>query len=134
MTTAMRSIITAMAIGLATLLPATAQAQETREPVAIAAAVLDHMEAGDFDTATVDFNDTLKAQIGSVQLASVQLQLESAGAVKSRGDAQVSERDGFIVVVYRIDREQAALNATIAIDGSGKVAGLHFAPADAGAQ
>ena len=43
--------------------------------------------------------------------------------------AQVSQRDGFTLVVVRIQRALAAIDATVAIDGEGKVAGLHFAPA-----
>src|SRR3546814_12182218 len=33
------------------------------------------------------------------------------------------------VVVVRIHREHADIDATIAVDGDGKVAGLHYAPA-----
>src|SRR3546814_1669858 len=33
------------------------------------------------------------------------------------------------VVVIRIHREHADIDATIAVDGDGKVAGLHYAPA-----
>lgn len=131
MRTHIPSFVLALALGMATMLPVAAQ---DHTPVTTAAAVLDHMDAGDFEAAVADFNDNLKAQIGSVQLAGVQLQLESAGAVKSRGEPQVSERDGFTVVVYRIEREQMALLATVAIDAAGKVAGLHFGPAGAAQQ
>ncbi|TDK25970.1 DUF3887 domain-containing protein [Luteimonas aestuarii] len=126
---ALRNFTVALCLGLFAIAPAFAQ--EDSAAIATASAVLDQMEAGDFEAASGDFNDNLKAQIDAVQLAGVQLQIESAGAVQSRGEPLVSERDGFTVVVYRIQREHAAIDATVAIDGDGKVAGLHFAPATA---
>jgi len=126
---AFRKFTLALCLGLFALVPAFAQDDSTA--IATAAAVLDRMEAGDFEAASGDFNDALKAQISTTQLAGVQMQIESAGPVQSRGEPRLSERDGYTVVVYRIQREHAALDATIAIDGNGKVAGLHFAPATA---
>lgn len=119
--------LAALCLAIAFVVPASAQ--DAVDPTAAAAAVLDQMEAGDFEAATGDFNDQMKAALSATQLASLQLQIESAGPVQSRGDAQVSSRDGYTVVVHRIQREHAALDATVAIDAEGKVAGLHFAPA-----
>ena len=129
MTRFLHTAAIAMMLALFALLPATAQ--DAKDPLATAAAVLDHMDAGDFEAASTDFNSNLKGSISAVQLAGVQMQLESAGAVQSRGEAQVSEQQGHTVVAYRIQREHAAIIATIALDSEGKVAGLHFAPADA---
>ena len=126
---AFRKFTLALCLGLFAIAPAFAQ--EDSAAIATASTVLDQMEAGDFEAASADFNDNLKAQIDTVQLAGVQMQIESAGAVQSRGEPLVSERDGYTVVVYRIQREHAALDATVAIDGDGKVGGLHFAPATA---
>lgn len=126
---AIRRIALAACLALFALSPALAQDDSAQ--VATASAVLDHMEAGDFDAAASGFNDAMKAQINSTQLAGVQAQLESAGALQSRGEPLVSERDGYTVVVFRIQREHAAIDATVAIDGDGKVGGLHFAPAAA---
>ncbi|MGH9382075.1 MAG: alpha/beta hydrolase family protein, partial [Thermoanaerobaculia bacterium] len=53
------------------------------------------------------------------------------GAQTGREEPQVSQRSGMTVVVIRIHRELASVDATIAIDGDGKVAGLHYAPAAA---
>jgi hypothetical protein len=123
----LRHIALALCLGAIAAFPAIAQ--DDSAAIATATAVLEQMEAGDFEAATREFNDELKAHIDSVQLAGVQLQLESAGAMQSRGEPLISERDGHTVVAFRIQREHAAIDATVAIDGDGKVAGLFFAPA-----
>lgn len=130
--TFLQRILFALSLSLA--FGGTALAQGSNDAVIKATAVLDNMDAGDFETAAIDFNDNLKSQISTTQLAGVQMQLEAAGPVQSRGEPQQSERDGFTVITYRIQREHAALIATVAIDGNGKVAGLHFAPAEGAAQ
>src|SRR5690606_3360653 len=48
-----------------------------------------------------------------------------------RDEPQVSQQSGMTVVVVRVHRELASVDATIAIDGDGKVAGLRYAPAAA---
>ena len=125
----------ALAALLACFAAVPALAQQDGAAVATATALLDRLDAGQFDAATADFNAQMKAALGADRLAAVQQQLDSAGAVQSRGEPQVSQRDGFTVVVVRIQRAQAAIDATVAIDADGKVAGLHFTPAaDTGAK
>lgn len=116
----------ALFLGLAIAMPVAAQ--DDGSAAATAATVLDRLDAGDFEGATEDFNTQMKASLGAIQLAGVQMQIETAGAVQSRSEPTIAQRDGYTVVVYRIQREHAAIEATIAIDGEGKVAGLHFAP------
>lgn len=97
--------------------------------VATATRLLDHMEAGEYETATADFSPQMKAALGVDKLAAVQQQLAAAGAETSRDAPKVSAQSGMTVVVVRIHREQASVDATIAIDDGGDVAGLHYAPA-----
>ena len=122
------ALTTCVAVGVAP--PVAAQASDGA--VATANAVLDRLDAGEFDAATRDFNAQMTSALDAGKLAAVQKQLDAAGAVQSRGEPQVSQRDGFTLVVMRIQRALAAIDATIAIDSAGKVAGLHFAPAAAG--
>jgi len=129
---AVRGVVLALCIGFAFALPASAQ--EANDPVATATAVLDRLDAGEYEAATQDFSAQMKAALGVGQLKGVQQQIEAAGAVTSRGEPRISQQDGFTVVVVRIQRRHAAIDATVAIDGDGKVAGLHFLPASAGAQ
>lgn len=119
-----------LALATAPALSQDAAGDADARAVALAKAVLDHMEAGDFEGATSDFNAQMQAGLGPRQLADVQGQIEATGPVLARGEPQVLHHDGFTVVVFRIQREQASLEATVAIDGDGKVGGLHFVPAD----
>ena len=119
----------ALAAFLACCAVAPALAQQDDAAVATAIAVLDRLDAGEFEAATTDFNAQMKAALGVDKLAAVRQQLDAAGAVQSRGEPSVSQRDGFTVVGVRIQRALAAIDATIAIDADGKVAGLHFTPA-----
>lgn len=129
---AIHGFVLALCLVLTPALPASAQ--EANDPVATAIAVLDRLDAGEYEAATRDFNAQMKAALGVEQLKGVQQQIEAAGAVASRSEPRVSQQDGFTVVVVRIQRQLAAIDATVAIDGDGKVAGLHFLPASAGAQ
>ena len=122
-----RRFVLAMVLACLATFPALAQQDDAA--VATATAVLDRLDAGQFDAATADFNPQMKAALGADKLAAAQQQLDAAGAVQSRGEARVSQRDGLTLVVVRIQRALAAVDATVAIDGAGKVAGLHFAPA-----
>jgi dienelactone hydrolase len=108
---------------------ATAAAPPNTDAVTIATRLLDHMEAGEYDAATADFSAEMKAALGADKLAAVQQQIAAAGAVTGRDEAKVSEQSGLTIVVIRIHRALAAIDANIAIDGNGKVAGLHYAPA-----
>ncbi|MCD9028154.1 DUF3887 domain-containing protein [Luteimonas sp. BDR2-5] len=109
-----------------------ALAADEAEAAATANAILDQLDAGDFDTVTAQFNAQMKAALDRPQLQAVQQQIEAAGPVTSRDPARVAEQDGYTVVMIRVHREQASLDATVAIDNDGKIAGLHFAPVAAG--
>ncbi len=124
-------------LALAAAVPA--QAQETAADadsaaIALATAVLDRMEAGDFEGVSADFNAQMRAGLDPARLAAVQRQIEGAGAVVERAEPRVLHHDGYPVVVFRIRREQATLDATVAVDGDGMVGGLHFVPAAGGPQ
>lgn len=125
-------LVLALCVGFAVAQPASAQ--EANDPVATATAVLDRMDAGEYEAATLDFNAQMKAALGAGRLRDVQRQLEAAGPVVSRGEPQVARQDGLDVVAFRVQREHAAFNAVVAVDGDGKVAGLHFTPAPGAAR
>ncbi len=126
-----RSLLLAPLFAAVLALAPTFAAEGTKDPVATATTLLDRLDAGDFEAATADFNAQMQAALDAGKLQAVQSQIDTAGTVKSRDEAKLSSQGGFTVVAIRIHREQASLDATIAIDGDGKVAGLHFAPAAA---
>ena len=124
----LQSLLLMLLLGLPTAMPAVA-APSQDDAVAVATRLLDHMEAGEYEAASADFSPQMKAALGADKLAAVQQQLAAAGAQTGRDAPMVSEQSGMTVVVVRIHREQASVDATIAVDGDGKVAGLHYAPA-----
>lgn len=104
-------------------------AQTAPDAEATSARVLDQLEAGDFAAVTAGFDPQMSAALDADTLRAVQAQIEAAGPVTSRDAPRVSQQAGMTVVVTRIHRAQASLDATVAIDAAGRVAGLHFAPA-----
>ena len=129
MKTITHSLALAACLGLAFAQPAAAQSGDGA--VATATAVLDRMDAGDFEAAAQDFNAQMKAAINAEQLKGVQQQLDATGPVVSRSEPQVLQQGGLDVVVFRVERRNATLDAVVSIDGEGKVAGLQFVPATA---
>ncbi|PBJ82227.1 hypothetical protein CMZ84_08510 [Lysobacteraceae bacterium NML93-0399] len=107
----------------------TASAQSPASAEATAARVLDHLDAGDYAAVTATFDARMSAALDADALRAVRAQMEAAGPVTSREAPRVSQQQGMMVVVTRIHRAQASLDATVAIDADGRVAGLHFAPA-----
>ena len=107
---------------------ASASTSATDDPSTVAARLLDHMEAGRFAEATSGFDDKMKAALDAEKLEQVQHQLEGAGMVQRRGPARLSKVFRTSVVTIRIVREAATLDAVVAIDTEGRVAGLHFLP------
>lgn len=135
--TAYRRIAFVLGLLLAAALPALAQepaADPDAAAIALATAVLDRMEAGDFEGVNADFNAQMRAGLDPARLADLQHQIEQTGPVVERTEPRVLHHDGYTVVVFRIRREQATLDATVAIDGDGMVGGLHFVPAAGGPQ
>ena len=124
----LQSLLLMLLLCLPAAVPALA-ADGDSDAVAVATRLLDHMQAGEYEAATADFTAQMKDALGADKLAAVQAQLAAAGAETGRGEPVVSEQSGMTIVVIRIHREQADIDATIAIAGDGKVAGLHYAPA-----
>src|SRR3546814_446065 len=124
----LQSLLLVLLFCLPAAMPAMA-AEGDADAVATATRLLDHMQAGEYEAATADFTAQMKDALGVDKLAAVQAQLAAAGAETGRDEPVVSEQSGMTVVVVRIHREHADIDATIAVDGDGKVAGLHYAPA-----
>ncbi|MFC3715951.1 alpha/beta fold hydrolase [Luteimonas soli] len=124
----LQSLLLMLLLCLPAAMPAMA-VEGDADAVAIATRLLDHMQAGEYEAATTDFSPQMKDALGVDKLAAVQAQLAAAGAETGRDEPVVSRQSGMTVVVVRIHREHADIDATIAIDAEGKVAGLHYAPA-----
>src|SRR5690606_41681740 len=135
--TAYRRIAFVLGLLLAAALPALAQepaADPDAAAIALATAVLDRMEAGDFEGVNADFNAQMRAGLDPARLADLQQQIEQTGPVAERTEPRVLHHDGYTAGAFRIRREQATLDATAAIAGAGRGGGLHFVPAAGGPQ
>src|SRR3546814_2937738 len=121
----LQALLLYLLLCLPAALPAMAAEGDT-DAVATATRLLDHMQAGDYEAATADFTTQMKNALGVDKLAAVQAQLAAAGAETGRDEPVVSEQSGMTIVVIRIHREHADIDATIAVAGDGKVAGLHY--------
>lgn len=104
-------------------------AQSATDPAkATATRVLEQLDAGDYAAVTATFDPQMTAALSADALRQVQAQIEAAGPVTSREAPRVTQQQGMTVVVTRVHRAQASLDATVALDAEGRVAGLHFAP------
>ncbi|WP_421568791.1 alpha/beta fold hydrolase [Stenotrophomonas sp. PD6] len=97
-------------------------------PEQTASQLLDRLEAGDMVAAEAMFTpDMAKA----APAASLKALWQSLGALRSRGPARVVEQQGMQVVLQPLQFANGAINATIAVDAQGRIAGLFLQPAAA---
>lgn len=113
--------------------PATGQAAApsdaaSADAVAIATRFIDRFDAGEFEAARADFSPEMITALDAGKLATVSTQRAQAGAARARSAPRVMQHDGYEVVVITVDRTAAKVDATISIDGDGKVAGVYFLP------
>ncbi|MDR6992087.1 DUF3887 domain-containing protein [Luteimonas sp. 3794] len=100
----------------------------TTDAEATAHRVLDQLDAGDYAAVTATFYPQMTAALSADALRQVQTQIEAAGPVTSRNAPRGTQQQGMTVVVTRFQLAQASLDASVALDAEGRVAGLHFAP------
>lgn len=100
--------------------------------IAVATRFLDRFDAGDFAGARADFDSAMQDGLDVAMLTDVSGKLAGAGAIVERRPATVTLRDGYRVVVIPVQREQAVIDTTVAVDADGQVAGVFFTPAQGG--
>lgn len=97
--------------------------------IAVATRFLDRFDAGDFAGARADFDATMQQGLDEALLATVSAKVAGAGDIVARRAPTVTLRDGYRVVVIPVQREQAVIDTTVAVDADGQVAGVFFTPA-----
>lgn len=112
------------AVAMATTLAIPAFAA-TDTPQAIAAKLLDRLDAGQYDQAEAMFNANMQQHVPTDKLKAVWQSLPPAG---DRGSAQVSEQNGTQIIKQTLHRGATSWTATVAIDAEGKVSGLFVQP------
>lgn len=119
----MRRTLIACALAMAAL-PAIAQvAPDTAR--ATAARLLDHLDRGEFTQAEAMFDANMKQAVPAPRLEQVWKSLPTDG---SRGEAKLRTDGTTQVIVVPMTRGGAKLNATIGVDGEGRISGLLIQP------
>lgn len=115
--------LAAIALGCALALPAAAA---TDTPQAIAAKLLDRLDAGQYDQAEAMFNTQMQQHVPVDKLKAVWQSLPPAG----KHDApQVSQQNGQQIIKQTLHRGGAtAWTFTVAVDAQGKVSGMFVQP------
>jgi dienelactone hydrolase len=108
----------------------TAATQKKPDPVAAANAILDDMDAGRFASVYMRFSPDMAQAVSADKLKAVWVSLpQQFGKFEHRGTARVETVNGMTVVSVPLAFEHFALEASIATDADGKVAGFLVRPA-----
>lgn len=117
-----RNSIPAIALACALALPASAA---TDTPQAVAAKLLDRLDAGQYEQAEAMFSTQMQQHVPVDKLKAVWQSLPQAG---SRDAAEVSQQDGMQVVRQTLRRGATKWTFTVAVDAEGKVSGMFVQP------
>jgi Protein of unknown function (DUF3887) len=110
-----------LGIGMAHAANIDCQAASTR--------LFDHLDKGDYTGASADFNDRMKADLTADKLAALWQSLpKQLGAPGVREPAQVSQIPGYVMVVTTLHYGQGMIDAKVACDTDGKIAGFYIRP------
>ncbi len=121
-----------LAMGFVLLLSGHAAAQQADAPAALAARLLDHLDAGRYAEAESMFNANMAKAVPADKLKAVWESLPAqAGKATGRGAAGVSAQGGATMVQVPLHFEKAELVAKFAIDAEGRIAGFAVQPAQA---
>ncbi|MBS0194830.1 MAG: alpha/beta fold hydrolase [Proteobacteria bacterium] len=100
------------------------------DPVAIANALLDDMDAGHFDAAHARFDAKMAAALDVAKLKDVWVSVgQQFGKLHTRGAASSQSVQGMTVVSIALHCERGELLAQVATDADGKIAGFFIKPA-----
>ncbi len=129
---ALKQWVLLLALALTAAFPFLARAQDARDPVAVATALLDAMDARDYAAAEAAFTAEMAAAVPADRLQAVWESLPAqAGVATGRGEPQVARMGDTAVVSIPLHHAGAELVAKVAVDAQGKVAGFVIQPATA---
>ncbi len=91
--------------------------------------MLDHLDRGDYSGATADFDARMKAALGADQLARIWPAIaQKLGARGAREPAHGERANGYALVVTPLHYGKSLVDAQVACDADGKVAGFYIKP------
>jgi dienelactone hydrolase len=107
-----------------------ATAPSKSDPIAAANAVLNDMDAGRYDAVYARFSPEMAAAVDAGQLKTVWMSMPlQFGKFQHRGAARVENAKGTTVVVIPLVYEHLTLEALVATDANGRIAGFLVRPA-----
>lgn len=93
-------------------------------------ALIDNLDKGDYKAATTDFDATMQANLGTSKLGEVWKNIGTqAGKLEDRGVAQNAIYQGHSIITLPLHFQKMDLNAQVACDADGKIAGFFLRPA-----
>ncbi|MGY3039365.1 hypothetical protein ACVWWQ_000952 [Rhodanobacter sp. TND4EL1] len=117
------AVILGLGIGLAHAAESPCQATSGR--------MLDHLDQGDYNGATTDFNDRMKAALSADRLSQLwATTTQKFGARGGRDPARLSQVKGYDVVTTSMHFGPHLIDARVVCDPDGKVAGFFIKPLD----
>lgn len=97
----------------------------------VAGALIDNLEKGNYKEAVAGFDATMQANLGADKLGEVWQGLgKQVGKLTGRGAPQNVMYQGLAIVTLPLRFEKSAINAQVACDADGKVAGFYLRPAE----
>lgn len=95
-------------------------------------ALVDNLERGDAKAASANFDATMQANLDADKLDAVWKQVGGqVGKLQGHGTPQNMMYEGYAVVTLPLQFEKGGVNAQVACDADGKVAGFYLRPAAA---
>lgn len=99
-------------------------------PATLANRLLDHLQAGDYAAAEAMFSPEMATAVPQDKLKAVWESLPAQmGALRTRGEPRVATHEGMQVALTRLEFANGAINAQVAVNAQGKVAGFLLQPA-----
>lgn len=124
----MRALLLLVLVASLITAPAARAAPPAVAPVDVATRLLDALDAGRFDDASAGFTAQMRQALGTDALRGVWTSLPPP---LSRGTPVVTAVGDMQLVVVPLRRQGAAVDAHVAVDREGRVAGLRITPAAA---
>jgi len=99
-------------------------------PATLANRLLDHLQTGDYAAAEAMFSPEMAAAVPQDKLKAVWESLPAQiGPLRTRGEAKVAPHQDMQVALVRLEFANGAINAQVAVNAQGKVAGFLLQPA-----
>jgi Protein of unknown function (DUF3887) len=95
-------------------------------------AMIGNLDKGDFKAATADFDANMQSHLGADNLRSVWQQVgHQLGKLQGHGEPQNVMYQNHVVITQPLHFEKGDVNAQVACDADGKIAGFFLRPAAA---